>query len=60
MQRVSGVTLLEAIIAIAVAALLLGVGVPAFTHTQLDARRTAAVNAFARKAWPIWNRSSWW
>jgi type IV fimbrial biogenesis protein FimT len=45
-MRSEGHTLLELVTALALAAVVLGVGIPSFERLALDARRTAAVNAF--------------
>src|SRR5690606_17420453 len=41
-----GYTLLELLVALAVAAVALGLGLPSFERLRLDMQRTAAVNAF--------------
>jgi type IV fimbrial biogenesis protein FimT len=46
MPRTAGFTALELLITIAIGALLLTLGAPAFTAIVLDARQTAAVNRF--------------
>jgi type IV fimbrial biogenesis protein FimT len=46
MPRTTGFTALELLISLAVGAVLLALGVPAFTGLVLDARQTAAVNRF--------------
>ena len=46
MRRDLGFTLWELLWTLAIAAVLLGAGVPAFRHVLLDARRTADINAF--------------
>jgi type IV fimbrial biogenesis protein FimT len=41
-----GLTLLELLVALALAAALLGIGIPSFRSITLDNRRSAAINAF--------------
>lgn len=48
MSRHAGFSLIELLLGLAVAAVLLMAGVPAFRTTLADARRTAAVNAIVR------------
>ena len=47
-QKHSGLSLLELLITLAVAALLLGAGVPGLQHLVLESRMTAAVNDLVR------------
>lgn len=48
MPRVEGLTLLELLVALGIAAILLGVGAPALRDLHLDAQRTDAMNALVR------------
>ena len=45
MHRVEGFTLADLLVAVGVISLLLGIGVPTFTRTLLDARMTSGTNA---------------
>jgi len=47
-RRHGGLTLVELLTACAIAAVVLGIGVPSFERFMLDARRTSHVNAFVR------------
>ncbi len=47
-RRQEGLTLVELLAACAIAAIVLGLGVPAFERFMLDARRASHLNAFVR------------
>jgi type IV fimbrial biogenesis protein FimT len=51
MERQQGITLAELLVAVALAALLAGLAVPALDRAVLNARRTAAMEALLRAAW---------
>lgn len=51
MHRHDGLTLAELLIAIALVAILAGLGMPALDRALLDARRTAAMESLLRAIW---------
>ena len=51
MHRQDGLTLAELLIAIALVAILAGLGLPALDRALLDARRTAAMESLLRAVW---------
>jgi type IV fimbrial biogenesis protein FimT len=51
MDRQTGITLAELLLAIALAALLAGLALPALDRVLLNARRSASMDALVRAAW---------